>query len=181
MLSAGKKWKWKLTDLLTIGGRDGSNTALVATCTMVSEDFFFLLPIMEQKGIDANKKKKRTGRRATFLTDSSQKKQKSLGTINVIKRQFMQWLHVEWSGITLTCSDWWASIVVGLQISVWGRKETGRMILCCVGGMLCWATKQKVSDSLFPIQSGGRAQTGGTTSQTQGLLIAWFSFWRWWW
>lgn len=47
---------------------------------------------------------------------------KCLGTRNVIKWQFMQRLDVEWSGITLACSDWWASIV-RLQISVWGGKR----------------------------------------------------------
>lgn len=68
----------------------------------------------------------------------------------------MQRLHVEWSGITLACSDWWASIV-RLQISVWGGKrqrEDGYYV--AKRKMLCWATKQKVSDSLFPIQSAAR-------------------------
>ena len=82
---------------------------------------------------------------------------KCLDTIKLIKWQFMQRLHVEWSGITLACSDWWASIV-HLQISVWGGKRQ-REDGYYVGKrkMLCWATKQKVSDSLFPIQSGAQA------------------------
>lgn len=44
-----------------------------------------------------------------------------------------------------------------LQISVWGGKrqrEDGYYV--AKRKMLCWATKQKVSDSLFPIQSAAR-------------------------
>lgn len=50
--------------------------------------------------------------------------------------------------------------IVRLQISVWGGKRQ-REDGYYVGKrkMLCWATEQKVSDSLFPIQSG-RSQEG---------------------
>lgn len=73
-------------------------------------------------------------------------------TIKLIKRQLCK-LHVEWSGITLACSDWWASIV-RLTMSVWdGKRERERgWILCRKRKMLCWALS-KESDSLFPFQS----------------------------
>lgn len=90
-----------------------SNTALGVTCTIVSQD----IPPQWTKGIDPNKKK--TARGVTFSTNSLQKMSRH-NKFN--KMQFMQRLHVEWSGITLACSDWWASIVC-IQISVWGGKR----------------------------------------------------------
>lgn len=161
----------KHTDLLTKRRKRrryttlSSNTALVVTCTIVSQDFF---PLNDQKGIDLNTKKKRKEKK--MLRESHFRPihcKKCLGTINLIKWQFMQRLDVEWSGITLACSDWWASIVC-LQISVWGGKRQ-REDGYYVGKrkMLCWASaalSRKVSDSLFPLHSEragrGRSQEG---------------------
>lgn len=75
------------------------------------------------------------------LTAKKQKKdkKKSLCTINVIKWQLMQLLHVEWSGITLTCSDR-RSAIVRVQFSVLGgeeRDEKETMDIICE--TLCWA------------------------------------------
>lgn len=49
-----------------------------------------------------------------------------------------------------------------LQISVWGgKRQRDDDIMWEEEKMLCWATQQKVSDSLFPIQSGAGAQPAG--------------------
>lgn len=61
--------------------------ATIVTCTIVSQDF----PPQQTKGIDPNKTKQTAGE--TRFRPIHCKK--CLGTINVIKRQFMQRLNVE--------------------------------------------------------------------------------------
>lgn len=115
---------------------------------------------------------KRNCRRATFLTDSSQNKTKKIGhskcnktavsavvTCGMIRDHpdILRLVGLFCGGLTNFCME--------------AERDMDDDIMLGERKMLCWATKQKVSDSLFPIQSRGRAQPRGTTSHTQGLLI----------
>lgn len=137
-----------------------SNTALVVTCTIVSQDF----PPQLTKGTDPDKKKKKTAWGVTISTNSLQKMS---GHSKFNKMAVYA---------AVTCGmirDHPGMLrLVGLYCArtdfCMGRKETERMdIMWGRRKMLCWATKQKVSDSLFPIQSG--AQPGGSA-----LVTSWF-------